>query len=124
MICLNEWEAVASNYVSNGELRLCPIEIDNSLKKTIFSFSLFSKFPLQSLCSNFHSVVMFLDKSLLAIASLALVSAFPISERASCSSYTLISTRGTTELQGPSAGFRTMISQTLAAIPGGKEVSA
>lgn len=67
---------------------------------------------------------MILNKTLLAIASLALVSAFPISERATCSSYTLISTRATTEPQGSSAGFRTMISQTLAALPGGKEVSA
>lgn len=33
----------------------------------------------------------------------------------------IISTRGTTEAQGPSAGFISLIRQTLAAVPGGIE---
>jgi hypothetical protein len=38
----------------------------------------------------------------------------------SCSSYTIINTRGTGELQGPSAGFRTMNSRVTSALSGGK----
>jgi hypothetical protein len=33
----------------------------------------------------------------------------------------IISTRGTGEIQGPSAGFRTMIRSTLSAVPNGVE---
>ncbi|KAF2624944.1 carbohydrate esterase family 5 protein [Macroventuria anomochaeta] len=39
---------------------------------------------------------------------------------ASCPSYTIINTRGTSEAQGPSAGFRTMNSRVTAALSGGK----
>lgn len=38
----------------------------------------------------------------------------------SCSSYTIIDTRGTGELQGPSSGFRTMNSNIQRQVPGGK----
>lgn len=37
-----------------------------------------------------------------------------------CSSYTIIDTRGTGEIQGPSAGFRTMNSNIQQQLPGGK----
>ncbi|KAF5971644.1 putative cutinase 1 [Fusarium bulbicola] len=37
-----------------------------------------------------------------------------------CTSYTIINTRGTGEIQGPSAGFRTMNSQITSQVPGGK----
>ncbi|KAF2999456.1 hypothetical protein E8E13_008044 [Curvularia kusanoi] len=43
-----------------------------------------------------------------------------VAKRASCSSYTIINTRGTGELQGPSAGFRTMNAAATKAVPGGK----
>jgi hypothetical protein len=39
---------------------------------------------------------------------------------AKCTSYTIINTRGTGEIQGPSAGFRTMNSQITSQVPGGK----
>ncbi|KAK8061763.1 cutinase [Apiospora phragmitis] len=39
---------------------------------------------------------------------------------AACSSYTIINTRGTGELQGPSAGFMVINRQVLADVPGGK----
>lgn len=56
---------------------------------------------------------------------LAVSSAHPVEEvkraaSASCSSYTIINTRGTGEAQGPSAGFRTMNSKVTAALSGGK----
>ncbi|EPQ30387.1 uncharacterized protein PFL1_01913 [Pseudozyma flocculosa PF-1] len=38
-----------------------------------------------------------------------------------CDSYTIINTRGTTELQGPSVGFLGMNQQLLMAAPGGKQ---
>ncbi|KAF3034135.1 hypothetical protein E8E12_002127 [Didymella heteroderae] len=38
----------------------------------------------------------------------------------SCPSYTIINTRGTGEIQGPSAGFRTMNSRVTSALSGGK----
>lgn len=50
-----------------------------------------------------------------------LVSAVPFERRDACYKYVIISTRGTNEPQGPSAGFVGMISQTLTAIPGGIE---
>ncbi|CAO1623081.1 unnamed protein product [Sympodiomycopsis kandeliae] len=37
----------------------------------------------------------------------------------SCSTYVIINTRGTGEIQGPSVGFRTMNSQIMSQIPGG-----
>ncbi|KAF3043924.1 hypothetical protein E8E11_005153 [Didymella keratinophila] len=50
--------------------------------------------------------------------------AAPVEEKravsASCPSYTIINTRGTGEIQGPSAGFRTMNSRVQAALSGGK----
>ena len=43
-----------------------------------------------------------------------------VEKRAACSSYTIINTRGTGEMQGPSAGFRTMNSKITSQLPGGK----
>jgi hypothetical protein len=60
-----------------------------------------------------------LKGALLSVFLAAGAVAGPIEKRAACSQYTIISTRGTGELQGPSAGFRTMNSQTLAQVPGG-----
>jgi hypothetical protein len=58
------------------------------------------------------------------ISLLALSSAAPVEEKravsASCPSYTIISTRGTGERQGPSSGFRTMNSAVTSALSGGK----
>jgi hypothetical protein len=58
-----------------------------------------------------------------AVSLAALSTAAPVEEvvkRAACPSYTIINTRGTGEIQGPSAGFRTMNSRIQAAVPGGK----
>lgn len=69
---------------------------------------------------------MFSYSPLFALASLAVVTASPIflSERSgACSNYTIVSTRGTGEFQGPSLGFKDMIKETLQAVPGGIEVS-
>jgi predicted esterase len=41
-------------------------------------------------------------------------------KRAACSSYTIINTRGTSEIQGESSGFRTMNRAILSQVPGGK----
>jgi hypothetical protein len=60
-----------------------------------------------------------LKGALLSVFLAAGAVAGPIEKRAACSQYTIISTRGTGELQGPSSGFRTMNSQTLAQVPGG-----
>ncbi|KAG5750946.1 hypothetical protein H9Q69_007334 [Fusarium xylarioides] len=46
--------------------------------------------------------------------------AAPNPRAAKCTSYTIINTRGTGEMQGPSAGFRTMNSQITSQLPGGK----
>lgn len=57
------------------------------------------------------------------LALTALSSAAPLEgakRQTKCSSYTIIDTRGTSEPQGESFGFRTMNSKILAAIPGGK----
>ncbi|KAF7196280.1 putative cutinase 1 [Pseudocercospora fuligena] len=48
------------------------------------------------------------------------VSAAAVEKRATCSSYTLINTRGTGEAQGPSAGFRTMNANIQSQVSGGK----
>ncbi|PVH78341.1 carbohydrate esterase family 5 protein [Cadophora sp. DSE1049] len=48
-------------------------------------------------------------------------SAAPLEIRAACHKYVIISTRGTNEPQGPSAGFVGMINQTLTSVPGGIE---
>ncbi|THX93660.1 cutinase [Aureobasidium pullulans] len=60
-----------------------------------------------------------LKGALLSVFLAAGAVASPIEKRAACSQYTIISTRGTGELQGPSAGFRTMNQQTLAQVSGG-----
>ncbi|SPO21046.1 uncharacterized protein UTRI_00523 [Ustilago trichophora] len=49
------------------------------------------------------------------------VQATPLVKRAGCSSYTIIDTRGTGEVQGPSAGFRTMNSRIFSTVSGGTE---
>lgn len=54
----------------------------------------------------------------LAAASTALAGVLP--RQSACSSYTIIDTRGTGELQGPSSGFRTMNSNIQRQLPGGK----
>ncbi|CZT15104.1 uncharacterized protein RCC_01002 [Ramularia collo-cygni] len=63
-------------------------------------------------------------KSLTTFLTLALsIVAAPVEERqeaASCSSYTIINTRGTGEAQGPSAGFRTMNNNIQSQKSGGK----
>lgn len=43
-----------------------------------------------------------------------------LDKRAACSSYTIINTRGTGEVQGPSAGFRTMNQAIMSKVPGGE----
>ncbi|TIB10121.1 hypothetical protein E3P92_03298 [Wallemia ichthyophaga] len=53
--------------------------------------------------------------------SIATIAALTTAAFAKCNDYLLISTRGTGELQGPSAGFRTMISETLNQVPNGEE---
>lgn len=60
-----------------------------------------------------------LKGALLSVCLAAGAIATPIEKRAACSKYTIISTRGTGELQGPSAGFLTMNQKTLAQVPGG-----
>jgi hypothetical protein len=56
--------------------------------------------------------------TLAAVASVVEAGVLP--RAAACSSYTIIDTRGTGELQGPSAGFRTMNSNIMRQVPGGK----
>ncbi|KAJ9613323.1 hypothetical protein H2200_003265 [Cladophialophora chaetospira] len=66
---------------------------------------------------------MYFSQSTVAILTLALAhfgAGAAIEKRAACTSYTIISTRGTGEAQGPSAGFRTMNARILAQVPGGK----
>ncbi|KAN0060193.1 hypothetical protein ACQY0O_007522 [Thecaphora frezii] len=59
--------------------------------------------------------------ALVSLALFGVASASPIlSPRATCSSYTIISTRGTTEAQGPSAGFISMNQQVQSKVSGGK----
>lgn len=53
-----------------------------------------------------------------AVANLALAAP---AKRAACSAYTLIDTRGTAEAQGPSIAFKTMNSNILSKVSGGKE---
>lgn len=43
-----------------------------------------------------------------------------VEKRAACTSYTIINTRGTGEMQGQSSGFRTMNSRITSQLPGGK----
>lgn len=65
------------------------------------------------------SILLALFLSLLKVNIIA----SPINQEKACASYTLVDTRGTYEPQGPSIGFRGMVSGTLTSIPGGKEVS-
>ncbi|KAH7094536.1 cutinase [Paraphoma chrysanthemicola] len=57
---------------------------------------------------------------LIALSSAAPVDDIKRAVSSSCPSYTIINTRGTGERQGPSAGFRTMNSNILGALSGGK----
>ncbi|KAN0060192.1 hypothetical protein ACQY0O_007521 [Thecaphora frezii] len=58
--------------------------------------------------------------ALVSLALLGAANASPIQPRATCSSYTIISTRGTGEIQGPSTGFISMNQQVQSAVSGGK----
>ncbi|PWZ02572.1 alpha/beta-hydrolase [Testicularia cyperi] len=49
------------------------------------------------------------------------VQAAPYVKRAGCSSYVIIDTRGTGEMQGPSSGFISMNDKIMSAVPGGTE---
>lgn len=60
----------------------------------------------------------------LAFATLVLVlvgavNGMPLDKRAGCSKYVVIDTRGTGELQGPSAGFLAMNQRIFSTVPGG-----
>lgn len=57
----------------------------------------------------------------LALAAIGSVQASPVEKRSGCSSYVIIDTRGTGELQGPSSGFISMNQKIRAAVPGGSE---
>lgn len=63
---------------------------------------------------------MQLQSLIFAIAAATTAQAGVIARQNACSSYTIIDTRGTGELQGPSAGFRTMNSNIQNQLPGGK----
>ncbi|SPJ83937.1 uncharacterized protein FTOL_10453 [Fusarium torulosum] len=56
----------------------------------------------------------------LALAGCAAAAPQAQTSAAGCSSYTIINTRGTGEVQGPSSGFRTMNSRIMSKVPGGK----
>jgi hypothetical protein len=58
--------------------------------------------------------------SLLAFCSAAPVDNIKRAASSICPSYTIINTRGTAEVQGESAGFRTMNRRILSALSGGK----
>jgi hypothetical protein len=57
---------------------------------------------------------------LYAMTTVSLLISLPIAEHV-LMHLVIISTRGTGEIQGPSAGFRTMIRSTLSAVPNGVE---
>ncbi|GKU11727.1 unnamed protein product, partial [Fusarium langsethiae] len=61
-----------------------------------------------------------LSQFITVLALTGCAAAAPNPRAAKCTSYTIINTRGTGELQGPSAGFRTMNSQITSQLPGGK----
>jgi hypothetical protein len=70
-----------------------------------------------------QSVITISLLSLLAMSSTAAPVEDMLDKRAAsslCPSYTIINTRGTGELQGPSAGFRTMNAQITSQLSGGK----
>jgi hypothetical protein len=56
----------------------------------------------------------------ITLAAASAVQAGVLPRQSACSSYTIIDTRGTGELQGPSSGFRTMNSNIQQQVPGGK----
>jgi hypothetical protein len=67
-----------------------------------------------------HTYALVSTLSLLAGAFAAPVEEVKRAASASCPSYTIINTRGTGELQGPSAGFTTINSRVTTALSGGK----
>jgi len=56
----------------------------------------------------------------ITLAAASAVQAGVLPRQSACSSYTIINTRGTGELQGQSSGFRTMNSNIQQQVPGGK----
>ena len=64
-----------------------------------------------------HAATVALFTSIAALAS-------PVTRQASCTAYTIIDTRGTTEAQGPSAGFITMNQNIQSQVPGGSVYSS
>lgn len=67
-----------------------------------------------------HVSVLLSILPLVAISSAAPVDDVKRAASTSCPSYTIINTRGTGEIQGQSAGFRTMNSRITTALSGGK----
>jgi hypothetical protein len=79
-------------------------------------------FPSLSHQSINSTAIMHFQTVALTLAAVAsVVEAGVLPRAAACSSYTIIDTRGTGELQGPSSGFRTMNSNIMRQVPGGKE---
>jgi hypothetical protein len=65
-------------------------------------------------------MVQIINFAVALVATASTAQAAPIEKRASgCSSYIIIDTRGTGEMQGPSAGFRTMNKNIQSKMPGG-----
>jgi hypothetical protein len=65
-------------------------------------------------------MVQIINLAVALVATASTVQAAPIEKRQSgCSSYIIIDTRGTGEMQGPSAGFRTMNKNIQSKMPGG-----
>lgn len=73
--------------------------------------------------SNFHFKMHF--STLIPFLAVAATAAplEAVEKRAACSSYTIINTRGTGELQGPSSAFRGMNADVQKAVSGGKVVN-
>lgn len=67
-----------------------------------------------------NQVLAMLSQFITFLALTGCAAAAPNPRAAKCTSYTIINTRGTGEIQGPSAGFRTMNSQITSQLPGGK----
>lgn len=63
---------------------------------------------------------MYFQTFALALAAATAAQAGVLPRQSACSSYTIIDTRGTGELQGPSSGFRTMNNNIQQQVPGGK----
>lgn len=66
------------------------------------------------------TAIMQLLNVVLALAAASTAQAGVLPRQSGCSSYTIIDTRGTGELQGPSAGFRTMNANIQSQLSGGK----